>query len=322
MKVLVTGGAGFLGGYVVAALANSGHEAFAYDIAPPGADTLAVSPDIGRRFRSGQINDIARLFDVCRTEKIEAIVHSAGMVGLELSLAQPIATYQTNVMGMVNVCEVARQLGMRRVVYVSSNAAYHKGSGASLVETDPAFSIQVGNPAGHYGTSKMAGEAIGLAYASFQGVDLLALRITAIYGFGMRSPMYIKPMVENSVLGRPTRFETGGRMKRDYTHVLDCADGIVTALQAPRWKDGEQRVINVASGHARTAAEVAQIIRDKIPGADIEIGDDLTPLEEQNVKMRASLDISSAKRLLHWSPKWPLEVGIAEYAETFRRHVS
>jgi nucleoside-diphosphate-sugar epimerase len=322
MKVLVTGGAGFLGGYVVAALANSGHEAFAYDIAPPGADTLAVSPDIGRRFRSGQINDIARLFDVCRTEKIEAIVHSAGMVGLELSLAQPIATYQTNVMGMVNVCEVARQLGMRRVVYVSSNAAYHKGSGASLTETDPAFSIQVGNPAGHYGTSKMAGEAIGLAYASFQGVDLLALRITAIYGFGMRSPMYIKPMVENSVLGRPTRFETGGRMKRDYTHVLDCADGIVTALQAPRWKDGEQRVINVASGHARTAAEVAQIVRDKIPGADIEIGDDLTPLEEQNVKMRASLDISSAKRLLHWSPKWPIEAGIAEYAETFRRHVS
>jgi nucleoside-diphosphate-sugar epimerase len=322
MNVLVTGGAGFLGGYVMAALANSGHQAFAYDIVPPGPDTLAVSPDIAKRFRSGQINDIARLFDVCRTEKIEAIVHSAGMVGLELSLAQPIATYQTNIMGTVNVCEVARQLGMRRVVQVSSNAAYHKGSGASLTETDPAFSIQVGNPASHYGTSKMAGEAVGLAYASFQSVDLLALRITAIYGFGMRSPMYIKPMVENSVLGRPTRFETGGRMKRDYTHVLDCADGIITALQAPRWNDGEQRVINVASGHARTAAEVAQIVREKIPGADITIGDDLTPLEEQNVKMRASLDISSAKRLLNWSPKWPLEAGIAEYAETFRRHVS
>jgi nucleoside-diphosphate-sugar epimerase len=322
MKVLVTGGAGFLGGYIMAALEKQGHDAFAFDIAPPGADTLAVSPDIDKRFRSGQINDIARLFDVCRTEKIEAIIHSAGMVGLEPSLAQPTAFYQTNVMGLVNVCEVARQLGMRRVVYVSSNAAYHKGSGAALVETDPAFSIRDGNPAGHYGTSKMAGEAIGLAYASFQDVDFLSLRITAIYGFGMRSPMYIKPMVENSVLGRPTRFKTGGRMKRDYTHVLDCADGIVTALQAAPWKAGEQRVINVASGNARTAAEVAKIVRDKIPGADIEIGDDLTPLEEQNVKMRASLDISAAKRLLNWSPKWPLEAGIAEYAETFRRHVS
>jgi len=155
------------------------------------------------------------------------------MVGLELSLAQPIATYQTNIMGMVNVCEVARQMQMQRVVFVSSNAAYHRGSGASLVETDPAFSIHNANPAGHYGTSKMAGEAIGMAYANFQGLDFLSVRVTAIYGFGMRMPMYIKPMVENSVRGLPTRFATGGRMKRDYTHVLDCAGGIVTALQAP-----------------------------------------------------------------------------------------
>jgi nucleoside-diphosphate-sugar epimerase len=322
MNVLVTGGAGFLGGYIMDALQQKGHEAFAYDIAPPSADTLAVFPDIASRFRSGQINDIARLFEVCRSDKIEAIIHSAGMVGLEPSLEQPIATYQTNIMGLVNVCEVARQLSMRRVVFVSSNAAYHRGSGATLVETDPAFSIRDANPAGHYGTSKMAGEAIGLAYASFQNLDFLAIRITAIYGFGMRSPMYIKPMVENSVLGKPTRFATGGRMKRDYTHVLDCSDGIVTALTAPPWKAGEQRVINVASGNARTASEVAKIVRDTIPGSDIEIGDELTPLEEQNVKMRTSLDIAAAKRLLNWSPRWPLEKGIAEYAITFRRHLA
>jgi nucleoside-diphosphate-sugar epimerase len=322
MNVLVTGGAGFLGGYIVAALLRGGHEAFAYDIAPPGADTSAVSPDIAARFRCGQINDIARLFTVCRSERIEAIIHAAGMVGLELSLEQPVATYQTNIMGLVNICEVARQLSMRRVVFVSSNAAYHKGSGATLVETDPAFSIREANPAGHYGTSKMAGEAIGLAYANFQNLDFLAIRVTAIYGFGMRSPLYIKPMVENSVLGKPTRFATGGRMKRDYTHVADCSDGILAALMAPQWKAGEQRVINVASGNARTASDVAKIVRDTIPGADIEIGDDLTSLEEQNIRMRTSLDISAANRLLSWSPQWTLEKGVAEYAETFRRHLS
>ncbi len=322
MNVLVTGGAGFLGGYVMATLAKQGHHAFAYDIAPPTAETLAVSPDLAARLRMGQIGDIARLFDVCRSEKIEAIVHTASIVGLETSLQQPLATYQTNIMGQVNVCEVARQLQMRRVVFVSSNAAYHKGSGSSLVETDPAFSIRDGNPAGHYGTSKMASEAIGLAYATFQDVDFLSVRITAIYGFGMRSPLYIKPMVENAVLGRPTRYSTGGPMKRDYTHVQDCSDGTVAALEAPRWTAGEQRVINIASGNARTAAEVARIVRDTIPGADIEIGDTLTPLEQQNVKMRASLDVSAAKRLLNWSPKWPLEAGVAEYAEAFRRYIS
>ena len=182
--------------------------------------------------------------------------------------------------------------------------------------------MTAGNPAGHYGTSKMAGEAIGMAYATFQDVDFLSLRITAIYGFGMRRPMYIKPMVENAVLGVPTRFATGGPMKRDYTHVFDCCDAIVLALNAPLWKQGEQRVLNVAAGKAHTAMEVADMVRRIVPGADIEIGDTLTPLEEANVKMRAPLDVAAAKRLLGWSPKWPLEDGIRHYAERFRQYVA
>ena len=222
MNVLVTGGTGFLGGYLMAALEAAGHAAFAFDVAPPSPEMLFVSPSLAARFRAGQIGDFARLFEVCRSERIEAIVHTAGMVGLEHSLAQPLATYQTNIMGLVHACEAARQLGMRKLIAISSNAAYHKGSGERLSETDPPFSVTAGNPAAHYGTSKMAAEAIGMAYATFQDLDLLSLRITAIYGFGMRSPMYIKPMVENAVRGVPTRFATGGPMKRDYTHVLDC----------------------------------------------------------------------------------------------------
>ena len=321
MNVLVTGGAGFLGAYTMAALEAAGHTAFAYDVAPPTPDLLRVAPSLATRFRPGQIGDIARLFDVCRSETIEAMVHAAGLVGLEPSLAQPLATYQTNLRGLVHACEAARQLRMRKIVSISSNAAYHKGSGERLVETDPPFSVTEGNPAGHYGTSKMAGEAIGMAYASFQEVDFLSLRVTAIYGFGMRSPMYIKPMVENAVRGLPTRFATGGPMKRDYTHVLDCCDAIVLALNAPRLAAGAQRVLNVAAGQAHTAAEVAALVRKVVPGADIEIGDTLSALEAQNVKMRAPLDVSAAKRLLGWSPNWPLEKGLRQYAERYREFI-
>ena len=321
MNILVTGGTGFLGTHVMAALEAAGHAGFAYDVAPPSPEMLAVSPSLAARFRPGQIGDIARLFDICGGEKIEAIIHAAGMVGLETSLAQPLATYQTNIMGLVHVCEAARQLGMRKLVSISSNAAYHPGAGDRLIETDPPFSVTAGNPAAHYGTSKMAGEAIGMAYAAFQDVDFLSLRITAIYGFGMRSPMYIKPMVENAVRGVPTRFATGGPMRRDYTHVLDCCDAILLALNAPRLPAGEQRVLNVAAGKAHTAAEVAATVRRIISGADIEIGDTLTPLEAENVKMRAPLDIAAARRLLGWSPRWPLEDGIRHYAERYRQYV-
>jgi UDP-glucose 4-epimerase len=242
------------------------------------------------------------------------------MVGLEPSLAQPLAFYQTNVMGLVNACEAARQLGMHKLVSISSNAAYHPGAGDILRETDPPFSVTAGNPAAHYGTSKMAGEAIAMAYATFQDLDVLSLRITAIYGFGMRQPMYLKPMVEDAVRGMPTRFATGGPMRRDYTHVRDCCDAIVRALdvQVPA---GAQRVLNVSAGRTHTAAEVAEMVRRIIPGADIEIGDTLTPLEAQNVKMRAPLDIAAAKRVLGWSPQWKLEDGIRDYVERFREYL-
>lgn len=318
MNVLVTGGAGFLGAYVMAALADAGHSPLAYDIAPPSPELLHVAPSLASRVRQGQIGDLARLFEVCRADKVDAIVHSAGLVGLEPSLAQPLAFYQTNVMGLVHVCEAARQFGMRKLIAISSNAAYHAGAGDALRETDPPFSVTCGNPAGHYGTSKMAGEAIGMAYAAFQHLDFLALRITAIYGFGMRQPMYIKPMVENAVRGMPTRFATGGPMRRDYTHVADCCTAIVLALNAPPLPAGEQRVLNVSAGRTHTAAEVAETVRRVVPGATIEIGDSLTPLEAGNVKMRAPLDIAAAKRVLGWSPRWALEDGIREYAERFR----
>ena len=321
MRVLITGGAGFLGGHLVAALEAGGHAALAYDIAPPGAEMLSVAPALARNFRAGQIGDLARLFDVCRAEKIDAIVHAAGLVGLEASLAQPLAFYQTNIIGLVHACEVARQLRLTKLIAISSNAAYHKGAGDTLAETDPPFSATSANPAAHYGTSKMAAEAIGMAYAGFQDVDFLALRITAIYGFGMRQPMYIKPMVENAVLGQPSRFSTGGPMRRDYTYVGDCCDAIVRALAIPRLPAGTQRVLNVAAGKAYTAAEVATLVRKVIPAADIAIGDTLTPLEAANNKMRAPLDISAAQRLLGWSPKWPLEDGIREYADRFRAFV-
>lgn len=319
MTVLVTGAAGFLGSYVMAALAASGTPAHGYDAAPPGREALAVAPALAAQCSAGEVTDAARLLEVCRMQGVDAVVHTAGLVGLEPSLAQPAAFYATNVMGFVQVCEAARQAGARRVVLVSSNAAYHAPAGSALVEGDPVFSITRGNPAGHYGTSKMMQEAVGLAYATFHGLDVIALRVTAIYGFGMRAPMYIKPMVEDAVAGRPTRLPGGGPMRRDYTYVPDCADAVLCALRAPADRPGP-RVLNVAAGRAVSAAELAGIVRDVIPGADIAIGDTLTAIEAENNRMRAPLDVTAARDTIGWSPAWPLAAGIRDYANRLRSY--
>ncbi len=318
MTTLVTGASGFLGSYVASALAEAGEAVLGFDIAMPGPEALAVAPLLREGFSAGQITDAARVLDVTRTGKVDAIVHTAGMVGLDLSLQQPLATYQTNAIGFVNVCEAARQSGVRRLVLVSSNAVYHGGNGQVLKETDPAFSIERGNPAGHYGTSKMMQEAVALAYATFHGLDVFILRVTAIYGFGMRAPLYIKPMVENAVDGAPTRFATGGAMKRDYTYVLDCARAVVSAVQAPAGLPAP-RVLNVSAGALLSASEVAGVVRRVLPAADIVIGEVLTPLEAENVKMRAPLDVSAAQASLGWTSGWSIADGIRDYADRYRR---
>jgi UDP-glucose 4-epimerase len=320
MNVLVTGGAGFLGSYVVNGLAEAGHRPVIFDTVAPREEAAIVLRKMNSSWKHvvGHTGDVARLLDVCRSEKIDAIIHVAALVGLDLSLAQPLMTYQTNIIGTANVCEVARQIGVAKLVYISSNAVYHKGRGESLHETDPVFSISAGNPAGHYGASKMAAEAIGLTYMTFHGLDFLSLRITAVYGFGMRQSMYIKHMVENAVLGRPTHFDTGGPMKRDYTYVIDCAEAICRAVDTK----SDQSVLNVSSGSLYTASAVAEMVRRIMPGAQIEIGDSLTPTEAENVKMRAPLNLDRAKLALNWKPRWSLEEGIRDYAERYRQFTS
>jgi nucleoside-diphosphate-sugar epimerase len=321
MTILVTGATGFLGSYVVAGLIAAGHEVIGFDLAAPGAEALAIAPSLAEIVTEGQITDAARLLALCRDQGVITIVHTAGLVGLEPSLQQPTATYQTNVMGFVNVCEAARHSGVQRVVLVSSNAVYHGGMADKLSETDTVFSIERGNPAGHYGTSKMMQEAVAMAYASSYGMDVSVLRVTAIYGFGMRAPLYIKPMVEDAVLGKPTRIVSGGPMKRDYTYVLDCAAAIVLAVEATLDTD-RQRVLNISAGRVFTAAAVADVVRNIVPGADIEIGCGLTPLEADNLKMRAPLDITASASALGWSPQWSIEAGVQDYAARLRRFQS
>ncbi|CAD6558161.1 UDP-glucose 4-epimerase [Paraburkholderia kirstenboschensis] len=320
MKVLLTGGAGFLGAYIFDALRSTGHEVHVYDRAHVTPDLALVAPELAGVLSMGEIADVAALSAVCEEVKPDAVVHAAARVGFEPSLEDPGGFYQTNVMGFVNICEVARTHGVRKVVLISSNTACHAGVGAVQKETDPAFSVFNANPSAHYGTSKMIAEAIGMSYSQYHGIDFLALRIAAVYGFGMRTPLYIKPMVENAVDGLKTVFATGGRMKRDLTHVLDVSRAVAKAVNYEGPLAGRSHVVNVAAGNLVSPAEIADIVRHTVSGADIEIGDALTPLEEENLKSRVPLDITLARELLDWTPQFQIGQGIAEYAARYRMY--
>src|SRR6266849_3164388 len=254
--IMITGGSGFLGTYVIRELAGRGDHVINFDAVGPAPVLAKRTAPFEKQivFVRGQVLDLAGLLRAVQHYKVERIFHAAALYDPPYSLDDPAITFQVNVNGTINVLEVARFLGLQRVVQSSSIAVYAPRQYEPIDELHPILLPSAGNPLGFYGASKAAAEIAGLSYYSTNGVDFIALRNSAIYGYGMRYPMYIKPMVENSVRALPTRFATGGAMRRAYTHVKDIAQAVIKALDAPP-AALTQRVFNIGSGAMHSAAQ-------------------------------------------------------------------
>jgi len=317
--VMITGGSGFLGTYVTRELAGRGNRIVNFDTVGPAPVLAALTAPFAEQimFVRGQVLDLASLFRTVQQYNVERIFHAAALYDPPYSLEDPAITFQVNVNGTINVLEAARLLGVKRVVLSSSIAVYAPRQYEPLDERHPIHIPTAGNPLGPYGASKAAAEIAGLTYFSTNGVDFIALRNSAIYGHGMRYPMYIKPMVENSVHGLPTCFPTGGDMRRDYTHVKDITQAVIKALDVPA-SALTQRVFNISSGAMHSASQVAEVVRKILPKANIEIGAGLSEMEQSDMRARGVLDLSAARQQLKYEPQYSLEAGIRDYVEMFR----
>lgn len=317
--IMITGGSGFLGTYVTRSLAERGDRVVIFDAVGPAPVLAALTAPFEQQivFVRGQVLDLAGMLRAVQQHNVERIFHAAALYDPPYSLDEPAITYQVNVTGTINVMETARLSGVQRVVQSSSIAVYAPRQYEPIDERHPISLPSAGNPLGPYGASKAAAEIVGLTYYSTNGVDFVALRNSAIYGHGMRYPMYIKPMVENSVRGLPTRFATGGDMRRDYTHVKDITQAVIKALDVPA-SALTQRVFNIGSGTMHSAAQVAETVRIVLPNADIEIGAGLSELEQNDMRARGMLDLSAARQQLRYEPQFTLEAGIRDYVAMFR----
>lgn len=317
--IMITGGSGFLGTYVTRQLAERGDHVVIFDAAGPSPALAALTAPFESQITRvrGQILDQASLMRCVKSHKVERIFHAAALYDPPYSLEEPGITFQVNVLGTINVLEAARLFAVERVVQSSSIAVYAPRQYEPINELHPIQLPSVGNPLGAYGASKAAAEIAGLSYYTTNGIDFIALRNSAIYGYCMRYPMYIKPMIENSLLGQPTRFSSGGDMRRDYTHVKDIAQAVIKALDVPS-TSLTQRAFNIGSGVMHSASEVAETVRKVIPNADIEIAPGLSALEESDMRARGTLDLSAARQQLKYEPQYPLETGIRDYVEMLR----
>ena len=322
--VLVTGGSGFIGSHVARQLAERGDRVVLFDQRPPAGEAAYwLRPVEGRvTFVQGGVDQWPDVVAAVRAHAPAAIVHTAAIGDPAAVQHKALLALRVNVEGSIHCLEAARLFGLRRIVLFSSIGAL-PGIRYQPVDTShPVVCNDEGPGSGFYGASKVAVEAFAYGYRQAFGTDFLVLRPSAVYGFGMRHPIFVKPMVEDAVHGRPTRFANGREFPRDYTHVGDVARLTLRALDVPAERVRD-RIFYAATGRPlRTAGELADVVKRLVPGADISVGPGLSDADRLEIRYRGVLSVQNAREQLGYEPQFAaLEDGVADYVREYRRYL-
>jgi nucleoside-diphosphate-sugar epimerase len=320
--VLVTGGAGFIGGYVTRQLVDLGRTV---TVLTRGRTT---TPDMRNVLRNhagafatetGTLEDLPALIATFERVKPATVVHAASNVEVAKLFRDPYLAFQTNVTGTLNVLEAARRTGVERVVDISSIGVLPAIQYEPIDAAHPIMLARQGPGSGAYGAAKASGELFAFAYQRAYGLDVRIVRPSAVYGFGMQwhSANYMKEFVEPAVRGEAVRVPSGGRLPRDYTHVEDVASLTVRVVDCDESAD---RIFYAATGQPLvTAAQAARLVAELIPGSSIEIADAMTPDDEVEASFRGVISIANAQAQLGWTPRYvSLREGVQQYIEAYR----
>lgn len=292
MKVLITGGTGFIGGHLVRALAEHGHHPITLSRRPAGLPGVPhISADVGSV-------DAFRAVD-----GVDAIVHLAGLSNASESLGRPVEYVRVNAMGTLNMLEAARKCGAR--LLLASSQRVYRPSVDPLAEDAPL------EPQDPYGYSKLFGERWAEMYTRFYGVPTVVLRFFSVYGPGLMVTSGASGVagifVARALRGEPIIAHADQR--RDLTYVTDVVAGMLLALERPTHL---HCCYNVATGVGTSMEELAEITR-RVARSRSEIR-----VERSAAFGHLVADISRARQELGYSPRVDLEEGLERYIAWYR----
>jgi UDP-glucuronate 4-epimerase len=313
MRVLVTGAAGFIGSHLSERLVARGDEVVGLDNFDPFYPRAVKERNVvgllaGPRFSlvEGDLRqpaDLERAFEAARPD---AVVHLAALAGVQPSLADPARYADVNVLGTVRITEAARKHGVRRFVFASSSSVYGRDSVPPFKEADVCL-----QPVSPYASTKRAGE-LGLFTAHhLYGLDVTCLRFFTVYGPRQRPDLAIHKFARLILAGKPITLYGDGSTSRDYTWIDDIIDGVVAAIdEQGRGGPPAFRIYNLGGSRTTTLARLVELISGSI-GQKPTI--EWKPEQPGDMK-RTHADVSLAGKALGYSPRVPIEEGIARFA--------
>jgi len=296
MKFLITGGAGFLGSALANRLTNEGNQVRVLDDLSTG-DPRALIPEV--HLSRGDINDRPKLWTLL--QDVDCVYHLAARVSVSESVLYPREYNTVNVGGTVALMEAMRDVGVRRVVFISSGAVYGDQAAQPLRED------ATPNPRSPYAVSKLASEFYVRTIGGLWGIETVCLRVFNAYGPGQPLPASHAPVIpcflRQSVQNGTIVVHGDGNQTRDYVYVDDVVNAMAAAASAP---SVNRQVINVGSGQETSVRELVRQVMEVTAGSPEVV---YNPRVEAGVsRMRADLSLATQK--LDYLPKVSLGEGL------------
>ena len=235
MRLLITGGAGFIGSHLADRRVRRGDRVVvlddfndAYDPAVKRRNVAARRADANYRLVEGDIRDAALLSRLFEEERFDAVLHLAARAGVRASLSEPVLYEQVNCAGTLRLLEAAAAHGKPRFLFASSSSVYGAASRLPFSEEDAAD-----RPISPYAASKRSAELHVFTFHRMHDLDAVCLRFFSVYGPRQRPEMAIARFIRCLEEGRPIPFFGDGGSRRDYTYIDDIVDGVEAALEKP-----------------------------------------------------------------------------------------
>jgi UDP-glucose 4-epimerase len=311
MRILITGGAGFIGSHLCEKYTKLGYEVICFDNFLSG-NLLNVRHLLDyRNFKliKGDIRDYDSLEKI--SKNVDVILHLAAQIHVDRSYVEPKLTYEINVMGTQNVLEVSRIHDVKKVVYASSSEVYGSAQYVPINEEHP---LCAPHP---YGASKIAADRMCYAYIRTYGMNIPILRFFNIFGPRQRDVGYggvISIFTRRVLSNLPPVIYGEGTQTRDYTYIEDALKGYDLVINY----EGElKEPLNFGSGKEVSILELAKLIIELCgKKGEIEPVHTTPRIGEVN---RLVADYSKAKTLLKWSPKYTLREGLKEFIDWYKK---
>jgi UDP-glucuronate 4-epimerase len=319
MRILLTGGAGFIGSHAAEALLSRGHGVTAldslnayYDPALKHARIARLEGRAGFQFIKADIADAGQLSGVLDGKSFDVILHLAAQAGVRYALENPASYTRSNLVGHQNVLEFAHHHeGLAHLIYASSSSVYGNDTAAPFSED-----ARADRPVSYYGATKRAGELLSHSYAELFGLKQTGLRFFTVYGPRGRPDMAYWMFTDAVLRGKAIPVFGQGKLRRDFTYIDDIVEALVRIVEAPFQapdKKAPHRIYNLGNSHPESVMDLIAAI-EAATGRKADIVQSEGPPGDVR---ETYADISRAARDFGFAPKVALEEGIARFVSWF-----